>query len=202
MPSVGCAYPISAFYLRQLRLLAKIILLYPLQEPQVGCSVFDLARTLVGCYLSLLAPTLHISAPEHFKCFVLADELWVVGILLEQMHDPCGHIIEERRILDAHVREVEVVHYPLIYGLCVYLFAPFINGFEPVVGLAPTPKEHTHCGKHGKAKHLVEEEMQENESTVSSCSSPRRKSTPTLPMRARMAMRKIEIAFFISCLIL
>nr|DAG38345.1 MAG TPA: hypothetical protein [Caudoviricetes sp.] len=150
-----------ARYLRQLRLLAKIILLYPLQEPQVGCLVFDLARTLVGCYLSLLAPTLHISTPEHFKCFVLADELWVVGILLEQMHDPCGHIIEECRILDAHVREVEVVHYPLISCLCVYLFAPFINGFEPVVGLAPTPKEHTHCGKHGKAKHLVEEEMQE-----------------------------------------
>ena len=150
-----------ARYLRQLRLLAKIILLYPLQEPQVGCSVFDLARTLVGCYLSLLAPTLHISTPEDFKGFVLTDEFGVVGIQFEQMHNPCGNIIEECGVFDALVREVEIIHYSLLSCLCVYLFAPFINGFEPVVGLAPTPKEHTRCGKHGKAKHFVEEEVQE-----------------------------------------
>lgn len=162
-----------ACYLRQLRLLAKIILLYPLQEPQVGCSVFDLARTLVGCYLSLLAPPLHIATPEHFKCFVLADELRVVGIELQQVDDACGEVVEEGGVAYALVGEVEEYHLQLalLSAHWVWCFVGFITQLvdelkQPVM-LAPLVEEKDGESKQQETEGLVKDKVEEErEDTV------------------------------------
>ena len=125
------------------------------------------------CYLSLLAPPLHISTPEHFKCFVLADELWVVGIELQQVDDACGEVVEEGGVAYALVGEVEEYHLQLalLSAHWVWCFVGFITQLvdelkQPVM-LAPLVEEKDGESKQQETEGLVKDKVEEErEDTV------------------------------------